>query len=71
MPEIPTQFHIYVTIVLKGNGEDIVTGNQEAKLTLDMDPEFQRRLKTTAALKGVSMRQYCLAAITGRWLGMR
>ena len=36
---------------------------KKQKLTLDMDPEFQRRLKTTAALKGVSMRQYCLAAI--------
>ncbi len=32
-------------------------------LTLDMDPAFQRRLKATAALKGVSMRQYCLTAI--------
>ena len=33
------------------------------RLTLDLDPAFQRRLKATAALKGVSMRGYCLAAI--------
>ena len=33
------------------------------RLTLDMDPMVQRRLKAVAALKGVSMRQYCLAAI--------
>ena len=36
---------------------------KKKRLTLDMDPEFQRRLKVTAALKGVSMRQYCLGAI--------
>ena len=36
---------------------------QKQRLTLDMDPAFQRRLKATAALKGVSMRQYCLTAI--------
>ena len=33
------------------------------RLTLDMDPMFQRRLKAIAALKGVSMRGYCQAAI--------
>lgn len=33
------------------------------RLTLDLDPSVQRRLKVIAALKGVSMRQYCLAAI--------
>ena len=33
------------------------------RLTLDMDPAFQRRLKVIAALKGVSMRGYCHAAI--------
>ncbi len=38
---------------------------KKKRLTLDMDPAFQRRLKATAALKGVSMRQYCLAAIEG------
>ena len=33
------------------------------RLTLDLDPTFQRRLKGIAALKGVSMRAYCHAAI--------
>ena len=33
------------------------------RLTLDMDPPMQRRLKAVAALKGVSMRRYCLTAI--------
>ena len=32
-------------------------------LTLDMDPPVQRRLKVIAALKGISMRQYCQTAI--------
>ena len=36
---------------------------KKKRLTLDMDPAFQRRLKATAALRGVSMRQYCLTAI--------
>ena len=33
------------------------------RLTLDLDPAFQRRLKVIAALKGVSMRGYCHVAI--------
>ena len=33
------------------------------RLTLDLDPPFQRRLKAIAALTGVSMRMYCQAAI--------
>ncbi len=33
------------------------------RFTLDLDPAMQRRLKATAALKGISMRQYCIAAI--------
>ena len=33
------------------------------RLTLDLAPTFQRRLKAIAALKGVSMRGYCQAAI--------
>ena len=33
------------------------------RLTLDVDSGFQRRLKAVAALKGVSMRRYCQAAI--------
>ena len=35
------------------------------RLTLDLDPTFQRRLKAIAALKGVSMRRYCQDAIDG------
>ena len=34
------------------------------RLTLDLDPPMQRRLKAIAAIKGISMRQYCLTAIT-------
>ena len=33
------------------------------RLTLDLDPPVQRRLKAVAALKGISMRRYCLTAI--------
>lgn len=33
------------------------------RFTLDMDPLMQRRLKVIAALKGVTMRQYCLTAL--------
>ena len=33
------------------------------RLTLDLDAPLQRRLKAVAALKGVSMRQYCQSAI--------
>ena len=33
------------------------------RLTLDVDASLQQRLKVVAALKGVSMRQYCEAAI--------
>ena len=36
---------------------------KKKRLTLDLDPTFQRRLKVVAALKGVTMRQYCYAAI--------
>lgn len=36
---------------------------KKKRLTLDLDPAFQRRLKAVAALKGVSMRGYCQAAI--------
>jgi hypothetical protein len=36
---------------------------KKKRLTLDLAPAFQRRLKATAALKGVSMRRYCLTAI--------
>jgi hypothetical protein len=38
-------------------------GRQKKRLTLDLDPTVQRRLKAVAALKGISMRQYCQAAI--------
>ncbi len=33
------------------------------RLTLDLDTPVQRRLKAISALKGVSMRRYCQAAI--------
>lgn len=36
---------------------------KKKRLTLDLDPELQRRLKAVAALKGVSMRHYCQSAI--------
>ena len=36
---------------------------KKKRLTLDMDPRVQRRLKVMAALKGISMRQYCQTAI--------
>ena len=36
---------------------------KKKRLTLDLEPSFHRRLKAVAALKGVTMRQYCLAAI--------
>lgn len=36
---------------------------KKKRLTLDLDPPVQRRLKAVAALKGISMRRYCLAAI--------
>ena len=36
---------------------------KKKRLTLDLDPAFQRRLKVAAALKGVSMRRYCQTAI--------
>ena len=36
---------------------------KKKRLTLDLDPAFQRRLKVGAALKGVSMREYCQTAI--------
>jgi hypothetical protein len=36
---------------------------KKKRLTLDLDPQLQRRLKAIAALKGISMRQYCQSAI--------
>ena len=36
---------------------------KKKRVTLDLDPAFQRRLKAIAALKGGSMRGYCEAAI--------
>ena len=36
---------------------------RKKRLTLDLTPGFQRRLKVMAALKGISMRGYCQAAI--------
>ena len=37
---------------------------RKKRLTLDLDPMVQRRLKAVAAMKGISMRQYCLTAIS-------
>ena len=36
---------------------------KKKRLTLDIEPTFQRRLKVVAAIKGVTMRQYCYTAI--------
>ena len=36
---------------------------KKKRLTLDLEPTFQRRLKVVAAIKGVTMRQYCHTAI--------
>lgn len=37
--------------------------SKTTRFTLDMAPMFQRRLKVMAALKGMTMRHYCLAAV--------
>ncbi len=37
--------------------------SERKRLTIDLDPAMQRRLKVLAALKGTSMRQYCIVAI--------
>jgi hypothetical protein len=36
---------------------------KKKRLTLDLDPPLQRRLKAVTALQGISMRQYCQTAI--------
>ena len=36
---------------------------KKKRLTLDLDPPVQRRLKAVAALKGVSIQRYCQTAI--------
>lgn len=36
---------------------------KKKRLTLDLDSPLQRRLKVVSALKGISMRRYCQAAI--------
>ena len=52
-----------------GSQSDIILGGRpimearKNKLTLDLDPAFQRRLEAAAALKGVSAQRYCRAAI--------
>ena len=33
------------------------------RLTLDIDPDLQRRLKSAAALKGITMRDFCEGAL--------
>ncbi len=37
--------------------------SKKKRATLDLDAEVQQRLKAAAALKGISMRQYCQNAI--------
>ncbi len=36
---------------------------ENIRVVLELDPELRRRLKEAAALKGVSMSQYCWAAV--------
>ena len=36
---------------------------KKKRLTLDLEPALEHRLKSVAALKGVTMRQYCYTAI--------
>ena len=45
------------------NVESARMATAKKRLTLDLDMPIQRRLKVIAALKGVSMRRYCQAAI--------
>lgn len=39
---------------------------EKKRFTLDLELEMQQRLKIAAALKGISMRQYCVDAIENR-----
>ncbi len=39
------------------------TETKKARLSLDLEPSLKQRLKKAAAIQGVSMRQYCQAAI--------
>ena len=36
---------------------------QKKRVTLELEPAFQRRLKAVSAIRGMSMRQYCQTAI--------
>ena len=45
------------------NVETAWMATAKKRLTLDLDMPIQRRLKVIAALKGMSMRRYCQAAI--------
>ena len=36
---------------------------EKYRLTLDLEPSFMNRLKAVAASKGVTVQEYCLAAI--------
>lgn len=40
--------------------------SDKKRLTLDLEVAVHRRLKVVSALKGVSMREYCQAAIRAR-----
>ena len=39
---------------------------KKKRFTLDLEPDMQQRLKIVAALKGISMRQFCLDALENR-----
>ena len=44
-------------------------GTKRKRLTLELTPDVQERLEAVAAEKGVSMGQYCRAAITKELAG--
>ena len=54
---------IYATISVADGPAGGTRGGKKKRFTLDLDPEVQLRLKVAAALRGISMRRYCLDAI--------
>jgi len=64
LPAELTYFRIYAILSLSQHFvERSAMQTKKKRLTLDLDPPVQRRLKAVAALKGISMRRYCQAAI--------
>ena len=61
--EVTTSVIITADSLAQSRGPEFRIFLKKKRLTLDLDPTFQRRLKAIAALKGVSMRRYCQAAI--------